>query len=471
MNILLLSNDAPGYYRFFNPLVKKLSNEGHQVDVAVDSKFSCDCNELQQLGLPVHEFSSFFAKHETDFKILDRYSKYNLNYALLSDFERAEIYRIWGKKDEDYFERLKSALLSFFECIFKKKNIDAVLYENVSNTFAYFAFYVCQEFNVQYVGLTASRLPGRFSITSDPFNDHKAIEETLQKIRNGEVKVDKDVVDWCVAYIDNIENVMPDYMRFNNLDNMNLFGRYFKFYKFKRLLTAIKHLFDNHYYSFQLGNPLNYSWQMVRRNIARKLKYKIVKNKYGKAREGERYLLYPLHFHPESSTSILAGTYLNEYEVIRNIAFSLPQGYKLYVKDHMSAFAYPSLDFYKKLISLPNVRLLAPHEPTKKLIKDSQAVITLTSTVGYEALLLNKRVFLFGHVFYKFHPNVVVVDNPADLYGILSSSIGRPLFNDEYYNLQFVMAYYLETFPGIVNMMGGEGVGEVLKVVSHMLCD
>src|SRR5690606_36008536 len=114
----------------------------------------------------------------------------------------------------------------------------------------------------------------------------------------------------------------------------------------------------------------------------------------------EKYILYPLHYHPEASTSVLAGTYLDELAVIKNISFSLPHGVKLYVKDHVSAYGYPSLEFYEKLKNLPNVRLLSPFENTKILIARSCAVITLTSTVGYEALLMGKRVFLYGRVFY-----------------------------------------------------------------------
>jgi len=137
------------------------------------------------------------------------------------------------------------------------------------------------------------------------------------------------------------------------------------------------------------------------RYICSRFKVGLVKRLYQAPVEGEQFLLYPMHFHPESSTSILAGTYLDEYEVIRNIAFSLPEGVRLYVKDHISAWGYPALDFYRRIKRLPNVRLLGPNEPTKQLIKASAGVITLTSTVGYEALLLKTRVFLFGQVFYS----------------------------------------------------------------------
>ena len=160
-----------------------------------------------------------------------------------------------------------------------------------------------------------------------------------------------------------------------------------------------------------------------------------------------------MHFHPESSTSILAGTYLDEYEVIRNIAFNLPEGVRLYVKDHISAWGYPSLDFYRRVSRLPNLRLLGPNEPTKLLIKASAGVITLTSTVGYEALILKTRVYLYGRVFYEFHKGVIRVENPAKLYDLLSANMNQPIDWDDDYNNDFVCAYYQSTLSGPLNLM------------------
>jgi hypothetical protein len=466
MNTLLLSNSAP-YASFFNALSKKIIQDGQEVSIAVDCNYSKKENNLLQLGLPIYEFSLFFSKHKRDYGILERYKKYNLNAALLSDFERAEVYKLWDKHDINFFEDLKSALLSFFENIIQHKKIDVVLYEFVSNTFAHFALFVCQENGITYRGLTSSRLPGRFSISSDPLKDHKLIEDKLLQIQQNVDLVDQETRQWCENYLDNIENITPDYMKFNNLDNVDLGNKYFNLEKLKKIIKLLGYI-NNHddYHAFQYGNPANHSWQQLKRSIFRKLKIVIIDKFYQIPPKKERFLLYPLHFHPEASTSILCGTYLNEYEVIKNIAFNLPQGFMLYVKDHMSAYGYPTLDFYRSINSLPNVRLLAPNAATKELIKASEAVITLTSTVGYEALLLNKRVFLFGHVFYEFHPDVIKIVNPANLFELFSKELGCNAKAGRAYNLDFLAAYYLTTKPGILNMMLNES--ESKKIVDEL---
>ncbi|WP_321837723.1 hypothetical protein [Pseudomonas kulmbachensis] len=453
MNILILSNGAPGYHNFFNSLANKFSSDEANVFFAVDCKTSEDENELHQFGNKVYEFSSFFADHATDFALLERYAAYNMNSALLSDFERAEVYSLWGPKKPDFYENLKSALLSFFEKIIKERNIDVVIYENVSNAFAHFAWFACQENNIIYRGVTSSRLPGRFAISDNPLSEDIKIQDTFEKINNGEIIVPQEIRNWCSEYIENIENIVPDYMKFNNLENTSLINKYYNKGKIKKLLIYKRHLNDDHYHSFQRGNPLNRTWQMFKRSLLRKLRSSSVMQYYSLPNTDDAFLLYPLHYHPESSTSILAGTYLNELEVIRNIAFNLPQGLTLYVKDHMSAFAYPEIKFYKTIASLPNVKILHPNSPTKELIKASKAVITLTSTVGYEALLLGKKVFLFGSVFYQQHANVTSIKNPSKLFETLKNELAKPNTITETYNKNFVAAYYMNTIKGGLNIM------------------
>ncbi|MGV2837474.1 hypothetical protein, partial [Pseudomonas shirazensis] len=91
-----------------------------------------------------------------------------------------------------------------------------------------------------------------------------------------------------------------------------------------------------------------------------------------------------MHFHPESSTSVLSPLYTNEFNNIINISNNLPVGVKLYVKDHMSAFGLQSPDFYRKVSALPGVRLVKPTQNIKKLILKSKGLITVNSTAGLE---------------------------------------------------------------------------------------
>lgn len=454
MNILLLSNNGPNYFHFFNALCSMFMRDGARVFVAVDCAFSREENRLDAVGFDgIHDFSAFFMDHRTDRAILHRYAAFDLNGALLSDFERAEAYGIWGDKaDIDYFDRLKSALLTYFERIFENHAIDTVLYEGVSNSFAHYALFVAQSRGVRYWGLSGARLPGRFSLTADPLADNEA-ERLFHEIRAGRLIVEPIVRQWVRDYIDGIESITPDYMKINGLERIAIVSRYLRRDRLKKIQSLARHAFDSRTAAFQAGNPLRTHASLFMRNLKRRVRARAVTRLYGKPVSGERFILYPMHFHPEASTSILAGAYLDEYEVIRNIAFSLPEGTRLYVKDHVSAWAYPTRDFYRRIRRLPNVRLLGPNEPTKQLIKQSEGVITLTSTVGYEALLLKKQVFLYGTVFYGFHKGVTKIDKPTRLHSILQEKLSSPPEWSDQYNQDFASAYYLATLPGSLNLM------------------
>ena len=116
---------------------------------------------------------------------------------------------------------------------------------------------------------------------------------------------------------------------------------------------------------------------------------------------GERYVLYPIHLQPEASTLVQAPFYLDQAALIADISKSLPIGYRLYVKEHVSNRGRRPLAFYKQLRETFGVRLLGPDEDTWTLIRDAAAVTVITGTVGWEGLLFGKPVVTFGNVFYN----------------------------------------------------------------------
>ena len=454
MNVLILSNPARGYYKFFNALAMEFKKDRHDVRFAVDCDYTANINELGKTGLPVHVLTDFISlQDKREMTQLDGYRGYNLNAALLSDFERSQVQGSLGMWNTTFADDIKIHLLSFFEKIVKEHDTDVVIFENVSDMFAYFCWFVCDKLGVHYCGLTSSRLPGRFVLTNDPTEESAPIAATMGEIQLGDLDVPAEARMWCQDYIDKIESIVPDYMKFNGLGSATLFSNQDAADKFRVWWGAIRFSFSTGN-SYKVGNPLRKRIRIARRAIGRRCRIPFIRRYYDAPVDSENFLLYPLHYHPESSTSVLAASYLDEYEVIRNIAFNLPYGVRLYVKDHVSAFGIPKRSFYEALSHLPNVRLIEPFAKTKELIKRSMAVIALTSTVGYEALLMGKRVFLYGRVFYEFHPNVVRVQDPTGLFDLLRKWLGAPLPVGREYNLAFVEAYYMCSLPGVLDMVG-----------------
>tara|TARA_A100001037_G_scaffold266344_1_gene258417 strand:- start:20049 stop:21611 length:1563 start_codon:yes stop_codon:yes gene_type:complete len=122
----------------------------------------------------------------------------------------------------------------------------------------------------------------------------------------------------------------------------------------------------------------------------------------------ENYCFFPLHLEPERVLLISARYFMNQIEVIRNIAQSLPTGMTLLVKEHPKGFGRHPFSFYKKILNIPNVQLASPYTASELIIQHSKLVSTIAGTVGWEAILREKPVVIFGPTVYEFLPDTMV---------------------------------------------------------------
>lgn len=115
---------------------------------------------------------------------------------------------------------------------------------------------------------------------------------------------------------------------------------------------------------------------------------------------GEPYVYMPLHLIPESTTFSMAPFWINELTTIEMVSKSIPAGWRLYVKEHQAMLGERSMEFYKKVKRIPNVRLVRfnYYDDPKPWIENARAVITITGTAAYEAAMLGKPAFVFGDV-------------------------------------------------------------------------
>ncbi|MCR4792057.1 MAG: hypothetical protein K5871_04865 [Lachnospiraceae bacterium] len=165
-------------------------------------------------------------------------------------------------------------------------------------------------------------------------------------------------------------------------------------------------------------------------DIEKKKRYLYKNNKYFEPPvKGEKYYYMPLHLIPESSSLGGAPYYINELAVIEAVSKSLPLGYYLYVKEHQSMLGERNFRFYEQVKKLPNVRLMQInyYEDPKPWIVNSEGVITLTGTSGYEAVMLGKPAFIFGDVVYSMINGVTRVKSFEDLPELFATKIDYEL--------------------------------------------
>ena len=109
-----------------------------------------------------------------------------------------------------------------------------------------------------------------------------------------------------------------------------------------------------------------------------------------------RYVFYPLHTEPEVSLLVYGRPFLNQIEVIRQIAISLPIDMQLVVKEHPWMVGKRPQSFYRKLLNIPRVALARPEMQARDLIRHASLVAVISGSVALEGVILQKPALTFG---------------------------------------------------------------------------
>jgi len=150
------------------------------------------------------------------------------------------------------------------------------------------------------------------------------------------------------------------------------------------------------------------------------------------------YIFYPLHSEPEVAISVFGKYFQNQIEVIRNIAQSMPINMKLIIKEHPRSLGLRNQRYYSKLLEIPNALMMDPKISSHNALKYSKAVIVISGTIGFEALINKKPVISLGNCIFNVLPNSMQ-EHVAD-YTQLPHTIKR-LLNNYKYNEKDLLNY------------------------------
>lgn len=140
-----------------------------------------------------------------------------------------------------------------------------------------------------------------------------------------------------------------------------------------------------------------------------------------------RFVYYPLHVPADFALTIRAPEYLDQCALLDALCRAAPATHRVAFKEHPALIgAIP----YSRLAALldehENLVLLDPRINNYDVLKEADAVVTVNSKSGAEALLLAKPVLALGDSFYRASRHVVRVDTLADLASALSDVIDGP---------------------------------------------
>jgi hypothetical protein len=223
----------------------------------------------------------------------------------------------------------------------------------------------------------------------------------------------KQIFPLEVAIKDFDINLLNNFIKLNEADYTKALPEYEK----KRLESRKGKLWS---WKKEIKDALRHPKFAVNLPTKRKL-FKLYDSLSVKPDLNKKYLVFFLHFQPER-TSLPEGLgFSNQWFIIRMISKTLPKGWKLIVKEHPSTylnyldFRYRSSKFYKDISVLGNVELAKLDFDTFNLIDKSQGIVTITGTVGVQALIRNKPVLVFGVASYRNNESVYFIKSMKDL--------------------------------------------------------
>lgn len=164
-----------------------------------------------------------------------------------------------------------------------------------------------------------------------------------------------------------------------------------------------------------------------------------------------RYIYFPLHFQPETSTSIKANHFYRLREAVAFLANGLPSGWSLIVKEHPHQFRRllkRERGFYAQIAAISNVQLVLHSTENGRLVAGAQAVACVShSSITAHAITTGTPVISLGDSHFREAPGYFCVKSTADLtFAIRAIENNSPEIRGDFDN--FVSRLEQSTFEG-----------------------
>lgn len=328
---------------------------------------------------------------------------------------------------------------------------------------------VARHMKIPTLIISAPRIKDRISIYRSTYDDegYERVLGTYDKMikRGYKCKCEKEAIDYIKEFRKR-HIIYGDYLR--TYTGKQEFYRSIWRSPIKTLRRVLDY-FNRYYfgdlkddYMFKNKSPIRLAIaELDVRNKRAALKRNSI---FEKPNYREQYVYYTLPFEPEITTMLWAPFYLDQISLVENIAKSLPMNFKLYVKEHPTMIGHRPVSYYKKLLRIPNVRLIDPSISSYEITKNARLVITITGTVGLEALLLKKPVITFGRPFYNKLDMVKKVGSMHSLPKLIRDALENHK-HDEEQLVRFLTIYFEGTFSANYSEVANQESLE--KVIAH----
>lgn len=427
------------------------------------------------------QFDRFVAQHQEyndqayifmkEWEILRDYPRINLDFAFLRKYEEligdpnlwpaviADRRLMLGKnchQTQDYRTRythqqlLKMTQLTIkrLEDLFERVQPNLVLSFNLATFGEYLAFLLAKQKNIPFRQLKTAKIENYVMLLDDPIEIQTEIKKAMLMM-----DCDSESYKKAQAVLPKMQNKRPQYEGFYSSASpaWQVFKSHWRWQTAGQAI-AFEIVYQLHYkFDHQLnGGIVPYYYNAISRPWRALRQYHVLKKRFLNPGQLDKveYVFFPLHTEPETALSIHGRFYQNQIEVARNIAQSLPLTWKLVIKEHPCAFGGRKMSYYHKLLNIPNVVFVDPYASTFEIIKKAKAVIVISSSVGFEAVLLKKPVITLGQCTFNALPESMV--KHVSSWEELPYELKR-LVNDYHYDegmlTQYLAAVIKKSYP------------------------
>ena len=297
--------------------------------------------------------------------------------------------RLISKKNNLIQKNYFSSLYIFINDFLETTKIDYVIFNCVASSFALMFSEICKNKKIQFITTRHSRIRNLYIFDYQNKTNKLILENTIKDFDNQTINIEKYMTkanDILNSYHNNF--TQPEYSIFQNSNKKNLLFLILQFLQrlvinFIKIRLNYESLYNAYY---ELGS---YFRSIIQKKYLDKVD--IINTKY---------IYYPLHVNPEASTLVEAPYMTDQLYIIESISKSIPSNYFLVVKEHIPQLGKRKNQFYKKIKSFPNVKLINPFTDPKEILLNSSLVITINGTVAMESIFLNKPSIILAEADY-----------------------------------------------------------------------
>ena len=396
-------------------------------DKAIFFSLSSKKPKLNVNHIPINNF--FFKKIKNQKIKFRNHTNFNTNKLdqemlnLMIDRVNLEPLSTWQK---NYYIKL---IFSFWYDYFEKNKPSCIFFVSTPHFPWDYALYLLakkQKLNVYIV--CRPRIDNALFIYSDINNILKSSIET--KISQKSFFPNKFQTDKL------LNPELTEYSKKKNRYRFNM-----KLQKFKNLkgifLSWFSPVIDKNFY---FGLNLFKFFIFKFKRIIYKNKYKkwITKNMIRENNIKKNFVIFFLQVRPERTLIPEGGLFYNQVEAIKILSEILPKNYQILVKEHPLMFSdtfykpdirllnFHNLEDYLQINNISKVKFLDYNLNTNKLINKAKLIVSLTSSLNWESLLINKPSFSFGETWHspcKSSPKFIKKDKfKKEILGLISTN-------------------------------------------------